>query len=84
MLGHLNVRICQNKDCEFVQALLNNLIKNHMDIIKSDEELVAIVLEIKNNVEHKFSTFEDLIQSNICMTQYFTGLNNFWISSSLK
>jgi len=77
MLGHLNVRICQNKDCEFVQALLNNLIKNHMDIIKSDEELVAIVLEIKNNVEHKFSTFEDLIQSNICMTQYFTGLNNF-------
>ena len=68
MLGHLNVRILQNRDCEFVQALLNNLIKSHLDIIKSDEELVQIVLEIKNNVEQKFSNFEDLIQSNICMT----------------
>lgn len=65
------------KDFDFLQALLNNFLKNHSDTIIEDEELSDILVEIHEKVSRKFSKMEELIQSNLCMAQYFAGINNF-------
>lgn len=65
------------KDFDFLQALLNNFLKNHSDTIIEDEELSDILVEILEKVARKFSKMEELIQSNLCMAQYFAGINNF-------
>lgn len=65
------------KDFDFVQALLNNFLKNHSDAIIDDEELTETLMEINDKVSSKFSQMEELIQGNLCMAQYFAGINNF-------
>ena len=51
--------------------------KNHFEIIVNDEELCNKLEEINIVLKEKFSKLEDLINGNLCMTSYFTGLNNF-------
>ena len=66
-----------NQDCDFVQALINNFLKNHYDIILEDPDLGALLSQLKTSLQAKFSKLEHLINGNLCMTQYFAGLNNF-------
>jgi len=65
------------KDFDFVQALLNNFLKNHSDAIIDDEVLTERLNEINGQLESKFAKMEELIQGNLCMSQYFAGINNF-------
>ena len=65
------------KDFDFLQALLNNFLKNHSDAIIDDEELTESLMEINEIVSSKFQQMEELIQGNLCMAQYFAGINNF-------
>ena len=37
-----------NKDCDFVQAMLNNFVKNHSEIIMEDQALTKQLSQIKN------------------------------------
>ena len=65
------------KDFDFVQALLNNFLKNHSDMIIEEEELAAILDQINDKLQSKFTQMEGLIHGNLCMTQYFAGINTF-------
>lgn len=65
------------KDFDFVQALLNNFLKNHSDFIIEEPELAAMLCDINDKQQQKFSQMEELIQGNLCMTQYFAGINTF-------
>ena len=66
-----------NTDCDFVQAVLNNFLKNHYDVIVEDTDLGNMLNEIKVKLEGRFNQLEHLINSNLCMTQFFAGINNF-------
>jgi len=57
--------------------LINNFLKNHYDIILEDPDLSALLRQLKARLLAKFSKLEHLINGNLCMTQYFAGLNNF-------
>ena len=57
--------------------MLNNFLSNHYDIIVQDDELSALLSNIKNIIKTKFTHVESLVASNLCMTQYFAGLNEF-------
>ena len=37
----------QNHDCDFVQALVNNFLKNHYDVILEDSSLVALLTQLR-------------------------------------
>jgi hypothetical protein len=65
------------KDFDFLQALLNNFLKSHNDAIIEDEDLTETLMEIHDRVANKFAKMEELIQGNLCMAQYFAGINNF-------
>ena len=65
------------KDFDFVQALLNNFLKTHSDVIIEDEDLTETMIQINDRVRSKFAQMEELIHGNLCMTQYFAGINNF-------
>ena len=64
-----------NSDCDFVQALLNNFLKNHHELITESESLTKIMLQIKESLTQNFEKLEVLMHTNLCMTQYFAGLN---------
>ena len=66
-----------NQDTDFTQAMLNNYLQNHNDIIVQDLELTSIVSKIKDVLKHKFEQMESLINSNVCMSMYFAGINAF-------
>ena len=78
MLNILLQAIESNQDSDFVQAMLNNFLSNHYDIIVQDDELSALLSNIKDIIKSKFTHVESLVASNLCMTQYFAGLNEFW------
>ena len=56
------------KDFDFLQALLNNFLKNHSDAIIEDEDLTETLMEVNDKVASKFAKMEELIQGNLCMT----------------
>jgi hypothetical protein len=66
-----------NIDCDFVQALLNNFLKRHSDIIIEDSELTSQMAAIKDRLSSKFNHLEHLINGNLCMTQYFAAVDNY-------
>ena len=78
MLNILLQAIESNQDSDFVQAMLNNFLSNHYDIIVQDDELSTLLSNIKDIIKSKFTHVESLVASNLCMTQYFAGLNEFW------
>lgn len=69
--------LSRNQDVDFVQALLNNFLTNHYDVIVQDEELVEAVASLKSVIESRFADLEALMSSNLCMTSYFAGINQF-------
>jgi len=79
MLTILHQAIEANQDSDFVQAMLNNFLSNHYDIIVQDDDLSSQLSQIRSIIQSKFTHVESLVASNLCMTQYFAGLNEFWI-----
>lgn len=69
--------ISSNRDCDFIQALLNNFLKSHHDMIVDDPELTEAIDEVNGLVQDKFEEMEKLLNSTLCMTQYFSGMNTF-------
>ena len=67
----------RNQEVDFVQALLHNFFTNHYDVIVQDEELVEKVGQLKSVIEARFADLEALMSSNLCMTSYFAGINQF-------
>jgi hypothetical protein len=68
MLNILHQAIQANQDSDFVQAMLNNFLQNHYDIIVQDDELSALLSEIRSVIKSKFTHVESLVASNLCMT----------------
>lgn len=64
-----------NQEVDFVQAMLNNFLTNHHEVITQESELVEKVEELKKVTESKFEQMESLLSSNMCMTMYFSGIN---------
>ena len=60
--------IDSNSETDFVQALLNNFLQNHNDLIIADDELSNLLSDIKNKLQIKFKRLEHLIGANLCMT----------------
>jgi len=79
MLTILHQAIEANQDSDFVQAMLNNFLSKHYDIIVQDDDLSSQLSQIRSIIQSKFTHVESLVASNLCMTQYFAGLNEFWI-----
>jgi len=77
MLNVLHGAVKSNKDCDFVQALLNNFLQNHHDLIVNDEKLSELLSNVKAYTGRQFEEVEGLISGNVCMTEYFAGLNAF-------
>ena len=53
---------------------MNCFLKAHYDIIIDDEDLMSKVRVIMNESERNFEEVESLINHNICMISYFTGV----------
>ena len=77
MLKVFETSVCTSSDFDFVQAMLNNFLKNHQEIIVNEPELAEILQRIQTAVDDKFESLETLIESNICMSAYFAGINQF-------
>ena len=77
MIGFFYWAVDSNRDCDFVQALLNNFLKCHNDLIIEDSDLSEAVEEVSHLVQRKFEEMEKLLSSSLCMTQYFSGMNTF-------
>lgn len=69
--------ISANHDTDFTQAMLNNFLQNHNDIIIQDLELSSNLSKIKEELKSKFEQMESLLNSNVCMSMYFAGINAF-------
>ena len=67
MMKHFLTWIEKGKDSDFIQALLNNFIKNHSEIILEEHDLSKIMKEIRETMEEKFRNLEHLINGNLCM-----------------
>lgn len=68
MLNILRQAIEANQDSDFVQAMLNNFLSNHYDIIIQDDELSSLLSQIRTIIQTKFHHVESLVASNLCMT----------------
>lgn len=77
MLGVFSAAVRSNTDSDFVQAILNNFLQNHYDLIVQDDDLSAQLSEVRSLINNKFERLENLIGGNLCMAQYFSGLNEF-------
>jgi hypothetical protein len=77
MLKVLHRGVEANRDCDFVQALVNNFVKNHFEIIMDDPELTEQMSEMKKVTEEKYERLQHLLNSNLCMTSYFAAIDHF-------
>lgn len=77
MLDVFSAAVRSNTDSDFVQAILNNFLQNHYDLIVQDDDLSAQLSEVRCLINNKFERLENLIGGNLCMAQYFSGLNEF-------
>jgi 3-dehydroquinate dehydratase len=66
-----------NREADFVHALLNNFLQSHHDIIIEDQDLSHQLSAMREALEIQFSQVENLVSSNLCMTSYFSGINQF-------
>lgn len=77
MLNVFHSLVESNQDTDFTQAMLNNFLQNHNEIIIQEVDLSSTVSKIKDLLKHKFDQMESLINSNVCMSMYFAGINAF-------
>lgn len=77
MLKHFSVGIKTLSDFDFLQALLNNFLKNHAEALMSDHTLTKALGEVNEVLSDKYEDLERLFDSNACMTGYFAGMNEF-------
>lgn len=76
-MSHFEKVVESNKDCDFVQAMLNNFVKNHSEIIMEDNGLTKQLSQIREVTKEKYGHLEHLLNGNLCMTQYFAAIDNF-------
>lgn len=69
--------IGRNMESDFVQAMLNNFLSNHHEIIVEETVLSSKVEQINRVTQRKFEDMEQMLSSNICMATYFAGINQF-------
>jgi len=77
MLKTLVSLVDENKEVDFVQALLNNFLSHYHETIVAEVELVQMVRRLKDKLEGQFKQAEDLLNGSLCMTQYFSALNTY-------
>ena len=77
MLRHFSAAIKTMSDFDFLQALLNNFLKNHAETLMSDAQLSEALRDVSRQLKDKYADLERLFDSNVSMTGYFAGLNEF-------
>jgi len=64
-----------NGDQDFIHACLNNFLKSHHEAIVENSELGELLeSQVEPLIRKNYARFEDLMQSSICMTEHFSGI----------
>jgi hypothetical protein len=61
-------------DFELIQAYLHRILSIHSELIRKTISFSEIVSKIKSTQEEKFSKFEGLVQSNLCLLKLFSNI----------